>query len=279
MTISLAWIRKVGKVEELVLASDSRLSFGCRWDCCPKVLALPRGDAAMCFAGNTMYAYPVMIQAIAAVSQHPRLLSRGMDIDELKSHLLRVLNGMVSLIHDLPSGAENTPDTTFLLGGWSWKNNKFKVWLLHYDPRLRKFTFRPSGRWTGLNTEKVLAFTGDYSAEYKDRLTALLRKKRKLQGGGFDMEPLEVLRDMLREQAFHLIGGAPQVMKVYKYCNFQPYAVLWPNKAATTVNLLGRPLLDYEMSSYLVLDTDTMKTVKHTDLSQPSALGSDSLRP
>jgi hypothetical protein len=278
MTISLAWIRKVGKVEELVLASDSRLSFGCRWDCCPKVLALPRGDAVMCFAGNTMYAYPVMIQAVAAVSQHPRLLSRGMDIEELKSHLLRVLNGMVSLIHDLPTGGENTPDTTFLLGGWSWKNSKFKVWLLHYDASSKNFAFRPTGRWTGLNTEKVLAFTGDYAAEYKDRLIALLRKKRKLQGGGFDMEPLEVLRDMLREPSFHLIGGAPQVMKVYKYCNFQPYAILWPNKAAKTVNLLGRPLLDYEMSSYLVLDTDAMKKVKHADLSQPLVRGGDSLR-
>ena len=64
MTISIAWVRNVGATKELVVASDSRLSFGCRWDCCPKVLALPRGDAAMCFAGNTMYAYPVMLQAI-----------------------------------------------------------------------------------------------------------------------------------------------------------------------------------------------------------------------
>jgi hypothetical protein len=266
MTISLAWVRKVGAVKELVLASDSRLSFGCKWDCCPKILALPRGDAALCFAGNTMYAYPVMIQAIAAVSQHPKLLSRGMDLDDLKSHLLRVLNGMVSLIHDLPKDVDNTPDTTFLLGGWSWKNSKFKVWLLHYDASLKKFTFRPAGRWTGLNTDKVLSFTGDYSAEYKGRLISLLRERKKLQGGGFDMEPLEVLRDMLREPAFHLIGGAPQMMKVYKYSNFQPYAVFWPDKAAETINLLGRPLLDYEQSAYLVLDTDTMKTIKHVDV-------------
>jgi hypothetical protein len=268
MTISLAWIRKVGTVNELVLASDSRLSFGCKWDCCPKILALPRNDAAMCFAGNTMYAYPVMIQAIAAVSQHPKLLGRGMDIDELKSHLLRVLNSMVSLIDDLPKGVDNTPDTTFLLGGWSWKNSKFKVWLFHYDPNLKKFAFRPAGRWKGLNTDKVLAFTGDYAKEYKDRLIRLLRKKNKLQGGGFDMEPLEVLRDMLREPSFHLIGGAPQVMKVYKYCNFQPYAIFWPDKASATINLLGRPLLDYERSAYLVLDTDVMKTVKHADVPQ-----------
>src|SRR5258708_12301847 len=131
MTISLAWVRNVGTTKELVVGSDSRLSFGCRWDCCPKVLALPRGDAVMCFAGNTMYAYPVMLQSIAAISQHPRLLSRGMDLYDLRGHLLRVLNSMVALIHDLPTGVENRPDTTFLLGVWSWRPNQFKFWLFH----------------------------------------------------------------------------------------------------------------------------------------------------
>lgn len=266
MTISIAWVRKIKGVEELVVASDSRLSFGCRWDCCPKILALPRGDSVMCFAGNTMYAYPVMLQAIAAIAQHPKLLSRGMNLDDLKGHLLRILNSMVSLIHDLPKGGDNDPDTTFLFAGWSWKHDRFKIWLLHYDAKIKKFTFRPAKKWRGLNGDKVFAFTGDYEAEYKERLIALLRKKKKLESGGFDMEPLEVLRDMLREPAFDLIGGAPQIMKVYKYSNSKPYAVFWPNKAAATINLLGRPLLDYEQSEYLVLDVDTMKTVKHADV-------------
>ena len=266
MTISLAWVRRVKTVKELVVASDSRLSFGCRWDCCPKVIALPRGDAVLCFAGDTAYAYPVMLQAISAVAQHPRLLSRGMDLGDFKGHLLRILNSMVSLVHDLPVGAANEPDTTFLFGGWSWKYGQFKVWLLHYDGHLRKFTFRPANRWTGLNKEKLLAFTGDYGAQYKKRLIGLLQKKGKLESGGFDMEPLEVLRDMLRDGSFDLIGGAPQVMKVYKYSSCQPYAVFWPDKAAGKVNLLGRPLLDYEQSTYLVLDTDTMKTVRHVEV-------------
>src|SRR5260370_24497106 len=146
MTISLSWVRKVGTTKELVVASDSRLSFGCRWDCCPKVLALPRGDAVMCFAGNTMYAYPVVLQAIAAVSQHPRLLSRGMDLYDLKGHLLRVLNSMVTLIQDLPRGADNRPDTTFLLGGWSWQRSPFRIWLLLYGKARRKINFPPPHR-------------------------------------------------------------------------------------------------------------------------------------
>jgi len=204
-----------------------------------------------------------MLQAVAAISQHAKLLNRGIDLEELKGHLLRVLNSMVLLIHDLPHGVENVPDTTFLLAGWSWRRNQFKMWLLHYDASIRKFTFRPAGRWRSLNKQKELAFTGDYKSEYKERLIALLRKKSKLQGGGFDMEPLEVLRDMLRDSTFDLIGGAPQVIKVYRYSGCKPFAVFWPNKTAATVNLLGRPLLHYEQADHGVLDVDTMKTSEY----------------
>jgi hypothetical protein len=275
MTITLAWIRKVDTVEELVVASDSRLAFGCRWDCCPKILALPRNDAVICFAGDTMYAYPVMLQAIAAVSQHPRLLSRGMDLHDLKGHLLRVLNGMTSLVHDLPAGIDASPDTTFLFGGWSWKEGAFKVWLLHFDQEIKRFTFRPTSHWQGSNGHKLFAFTGDYEVEYKAKLIDLLRKKGKLDGGGFDMEPLEVLRDMLRAGTFDTIGGAPQVMKVYKYSSCMPYAVFWPDRETNEVNLLGRPLLHYEQSEYLVLDLDTMQTTKHSSVEPNQSFKAD----
>ena len=268
MTISVAWVRSVGKSEELVFASDSRLAFGARWDCCPKILALPRNDAAISFAGDTHYAYPVMLQAIAAVSQHPKLLSRGMDLGDLRGHLLRVLNDMLSLVHDLPKGegVDNTPKTDFLFGGWSWRSNQFKIWLLHFDAQAKKFTFRPASRWRGFNDKKVFAFAGDYKDEYKERLIALLRGKNAIERGGFDMEPVEVLRDMLRDRKLDLIGGAPQVMKVYKYSSCRPYAVFWPTRDSKQVNLLGRPLMDYEKSEYFVLDTDTLETVRHLDV-------------
>lgn len=279
MTISVAWVRAVGKSEELVFASDSRLSFGARWDCCPKVLALPRNDAAISFAGETHYAYPVMLQAIAAVAQYPKLLSRGMDLGDLRGHLLRVLNDMLSLVHDLPKGkgVDNTPKTDFLFGGWSWKSSRFRLWRLHFDAHLKKFTFRPASRWRGLNEKKVFAFVGDYEREYKERLVALLRSKKKLDKAGFDMEPLEVLRDMLRDRTFDMIGGAPQIMKVYKYASCRPYAVFWPDRESKQVNLLGRPLLDYELSDYFVLDTDTLETVKHLKAARPPSAEGSSL--
>jgi len=58
MTLSLAWIRSVGNVQELVMATDSRLRRGRAWDVAPKILTLPRTDCAICFAGDTDDAYP-----------------------------------------------------------------------------------------------------------------------------------------------------------------------------------------------------------------------------
>jgi hypothetical protein len=230
------------------------------------MIALPRNDSVICFAGDTMYAYPVMLQAVAAVAQHPRLRSRGMELNDLRGHLQRVLNSMASLVHDLPKDAANDPDTTFLFGGWSWRESRFKVWLLHFDANLKRFTFRPSTPWGGGNEDKLFAFTGDYEAEFRERLIELLKERGKIEGGGFDMEPLEVLRNMLRSNAFDQIGGAPQIMKVYKYSSCMPYAVFWPDREAAAVSLLGRPLLDYEQSDYLVLDPDTLQTTKHVDV-------------
>ena len=63
-----------------------------------------------------------------------------------------------------------------------------------------------------------------------------------------------------------LIGGAPQIMKVYRHANCMPYAIYWPSKESREVSLIGRPLLDYERSSYLVMDPDTLKIEKHTGI-------------
>ncbi len=70
MTLSVAWIRKVKNTEELVIATDSRLRWGRAWDCCPKIIPLVRQDSVLCFAGNTQYAYPMMVQINNSISMH-----------------------------------------------------------------------------------------------------------------------------------------------------------------------------------------------------------------
>lgn len=258
MTLSLAWIRKVSKTEELIIATDSRLRFGCAWDCSPKIFSLSRGDCAICFAGNTMYAYPIMEQARNAISMYPKAKSRALDLCDLKGHLLRVVRNMESLIHDLPRGKKekDTPDAVFILAGYSWAKADFKIWILYYNAARKQFEFE---RAATLHRNRI-AIIGDDVEDAKKQILALVRGREIPKGHGFDMEPFEVLRDFCRDPERHDVGGAPQILKVYKHLNSMPYAVYWPSKESQTRSLMGRPLLDYESTTYLVLDPDTLKT-------------------
>lgn len=244
------------------MATDSRLRGGRAWDVAPKILTLPRTDCAICFAGDTNDAYPFMLSMASSIGDYPKSRSRGMDIHDVKGHTLRVFNHLRTFITDLPHGQKfpDPPGAEFIFAGYSWRKRKFAIWLLHYDSNLNRFTFRPASTWRGGTGNKQIMFAGDYIEDAKKRLVEVLRSRGKLTTQGFDMEPFEVLREMLRDGQYPLVGGAPQVLKIYEFMNTQPYGVFWPDRANGTVTLLGRPLLDYETTSRLVLDPDTLET-------------------
>ena len=261
MTLATAWIRNSGGIEELLVASDSRLRFGCAWDCCPKILVLPRSDSVICFAGDTMYAYPMMIQLQHAITMHHGLMSRAIDLTDLRGHVLRIFNGMQNWIHDLPANQSvpEEPAVLFILAGYSWKVRQFRIWTLHFDRISKKFQFK-SATWHKGRTKgtKYFMFEGDHVVEARARLYKLLRERKKLTTGGLDMEPFEILRDMIRHGNFQTIGGPPQIVKVYQHMNNRPYSVYWPDRAAGTLTCMGRPLLNYEKAQFMCLDPDTL---------------------
>jgi hypothetical protein len=213
MTVSLAWLRMVGKTRELVVATDSRLRCGRAWDCCPKILTLPRTDVAISFAGDTDDAYPLMLQMSSAAANYSRARNRAMDIRDLKGHTLRVFDAMRNLISDLPKGSTSPgpANISFILGGYSWQKKEFLLWHLKHASRLGKFTATPAGSLRGSGGEKRIAIEGDYKNEVGRRLVQKLKAKSRFNSGGFDMEPFEVLRDIIRTNEFPCIGGAPQV--------------------------------------------------------------------
>jgi hypothetical protein len=261
MTLSLAWVRTVGRSRELVMASDSRLRFGCAWDCCPKLMMMPRTDIAVSFSGDTQYAYPLMLQMSAAIGHYSKSKSRVMDLYDLKGYTVKMFNHLRDLITDLPKGQKyaDPPETKFILGGYSWRRKKFAIWLIHFDASNRKFTFRPCHAWPGSMKRKLLCMTGDHLDEAKGLIIDKLKKRNKLPQGGFDMEPFEVLRDMIRSGKFPEIGGAPQILKVQEHMNCTPYSVYWPDRESNAISLLGRPLFDYEFSESMILDPDTLE--------------------
>ena len=106
MTLGIIWVRSVGQIRELVVASDSRLSGGQYWDANPKIMLLPRSDSVLSFSGNTNDAYPFMLQAWNAVKMYAPAENRAMDIADLKGHLIRVFNHSRNFITGLPRGQE-----------------------------------------------------------------------------------------------------------------------------------------------------------------------------
>jgi len=114
----MAWIRTLVGTEELVVVSDSRLRWGRSWDCCPKILMLPRTDSVISFAGSTAYTYPLMLQAINAIRMYPPAMNRGMSVEQLRGYLLQIFENMRRDIHDFPKPKDNEqPDALILLSG------------------------------------------------------------------------------------------------------------------------------------------------------------------
>jgi hypothetical protein len=107
-------------------------------------------------------------------------------------------------------------------------------------------------------------FQGDDAKRATAALYRKLDEKGRLKVGPLDMEPLEVLIDMIGEQKFDSICGPPQIVKVYSHAKTMPINVLWPIEKPTFVSHFGRPLLGYEVSEYACYDLQTM------DLLSPS---------
>lgn len=254
MTIVASWIRKAGRHEELVFASDSRLrSFG-SWDANPKIFQFDRTDCAISFAGETRYSYPLICQIQTFIKGYPKSQSRFQDIVHFKGHLLNMMNYMLSHKSDYEE-----PEVKFLFGGYSWDRSRYFLWHIFFDKNAKKFVSAEVRTWRGIKVNRVVSFIGDYHLEFRHRLIALMKSKRKFVQSYFDMEPFEVLRDMIRENKFDDIGGAPQLLKVYTHMNRTPIGVKWDINGKQVDTLLGRPLQENESNSYPIIDPDNLQ--------------------
>jgi hypothetical protein len=268
MTLVAAWVREAGNAGQLVVASDSRLSFGARWDCCPKIFPLLRNDSVLAFCGDTAFAYPILLQLVNAVRNYEKAQSREMDITDLRPHFIKVIESMRLQVVDLPQGEHAIDPTDFMLmfAGYSSKMGDYKAWSLYFDKTKGMFNHRPLSFHTKrTGGTKPFLFIGDNVPDAMRRLYAKLNDREKLNTGGLDMEPLEVLTEMCEAPEYDKIGGPPQLVKVYSYANVLPINVLWPRDKPTYVAHFGRPLLSYEGSRYACLDLNDLSLLAPYD--------------
>ncbi len=262
MTLVAAWIRQRTDRDELIVASDSRLSFGARWDCCPKVFPLTREDSVLAFCGDTAFAYPILLQLNNSITNYRKSRSREQDITSLRPHLLNVIERMRDEVRNRPKGNSgiDTKGFKILFAGYSWREQQFRAWALSYYASLQRFHYRRlSFHKKQTDGTKPFLFLGDHVHQAIGLLYKRLREAGNLKAGPLDMEPLKVLREFIEDPAYDSISGPPQIVKVYPYARTLPINVLWPRKQPTFIAHYGRPLLDYESSDFACLDLDSME--------------------
>lgn len=256
MTVCAAWVRRVGKHEELLLACDSRLSGGRTLDYCPKLLVLPRLDCAVCFAGSTDLAFPLMLQLSLAAEAHPPSLKRVLDLRPFVTHAVKIFNSMAGAIRTTTAEMKK-PDVSFILGGYSWKRKRFEIYTIGFSTAQNKFIAKfAKPRPEGIGQ---VVFAGDVKQQAERAFFELVRQRHPHAAARrIDMEPFEVIRDMLRVAGTHdTIGGAPQLAKVNQYLNATTIAVYWPDRATGAPSLQGRPIMPFEKVDRWILDPDT----------------------
>lgn len=259
MTLCIAWIRRVGLAEELVFCTDSRLrSFG-SWDANPKIFTFNRTDCAMCFSGDTAFSYPLMIQLKNAIDANPKMGNRFQRLEVFKSNLVKTMNGLLGYKSNY-----EIPKVDFLFGGYCWFRNSFKVWSIQYDVAEKAFVAKRLTNGVWKKGDLPVFFAGDYVDHAKSELLKLLVSHENFTSGNrIDMEPFQVLCGMLqaqnREQVHHLIGGPPQILKVYKSLNRVPFAVKWEMNGAEETTLFGMPIRTLNRFPYPILEPSTLR--------------------
>jgi hypothetical protein len=269
MTIAAAWVRKLSNgAEEMFFCSDSRMCGGKRFDHCQKTFRFTRTDAAITFAGGADWAYPMIIAAINATDIHVPSTTRQRSLPKFRSHVVNILNQMQSEVHNFASG-EEIPDVVFLFGGYDWWSKSFKLWRIKFDQQDKQFVAHEQNGSSGFGGLGKLEVAGDedHVTAFRERLKVLAQSRygrdmRQPATSRFNMEPFEIIRDLLRHSdADSTIGGSPQGAKIYQYMSSADIGVFWPNVQDGHLFLCGRPLLDYERASIKsIIDPDTLNS-------------------
>jgi hypothetical protein len=264
MTLTVGWERSTSTGSELIFASDSRLRQGGEWDGCPKVFRLPRTDSLLAFAGDTLWTYPIVYQVIATIDSFRPSRVRHYDLSATRAHAMRTMNEMMRSGSAATAGWHDI-EFEFLFGGWSWREQSFRLWRLYWDPHCAEMRHDPVNaghvgrvRFIGTRDRDRTDPTLEVVGHAKEKLSEKLRAKHGelIRGMTLDMEPWEVLVELIRAGEHPTVGGPPQLAKVYRSMNSVVFSVMWPDRSGTPT-LLGRQLLGYESTDAPMLDPDS----------------------
>ena len=255
MTLCVMWIRKTSETEELFVATDSILTGGEKWEHGIKLFELPRKDCFICFAGNTERAYPLIFNLISLLKNDSRIHHTERDISELVQEIAILFTDLVKQIDfsGLSDGgkSEDRGGARFLFGGWSWRNNKFKVWHLSYSKKKQRFVEKAA-----ISRLKSYAFIVDVEEASTQSVHDLL--KQRLVDGRLNMEPLSVLIEIIKDSDVQSIGGSPQIARIKKSGQCEILGIQWMG----TPHVLGKKYYAYQKPRVRYIDPETADIIE-----------------
>ncbi len=199
MTLCVAWVRDIPNVgPQLVLATDSRITGGLKYDHGAKLSVFNRRDCAICWHGATTFAYSFIGNARNDIDFSDALSTRATGIGAVAKRLIDVFNHLWQANLDDAESMFHDDEIGFIFGGYDYQLHEVQAWLMEQDPaNKRLLTLRkiaPEGLVRG-----VFVGSGAGAA------VALVPKAR---------DHFDVLIKVIDDEAVHDVGGMPQVVTV-----------------------------------------------------------------
>lgn len=258
MTLCTAWVRHTNTADELVFATDSCLSGGERWKHGVKLFELPRQDCLICFAGDTLRTYPLILNLISSIKFDKHLSNPRTDISEILNYLTTLFTTLCNSIEDYGASdfKEVLGEFEFMFGGWSWTSNKFKIWTISYKHDIQSF-----GHDEIMDEETMkFVFIGDDVETANTLLTEEIIKNNKALSRNFDMEPFKVLLSMIRDTNYSSIDGTIQIAKIHAPGIVEFFGVMWPSNRGRKT-FLGKDVTIDNEPNVNYIDPDTGEVI------------------
>lgn len=254
MTLCIAWIRQEKEKQEMIFVTDSCLSGGQRWESGVKLFELPRKDCIICFSGSTDRTYPLILSLINSLKYDKHASNSNYDLTDLVFYLCSQFSEIIKLtdlnFNDLEKDIKDFP-FDFLFGGWSWKENEFKLWKILYSFDVHEFI--PSTDYDNL----VFSMIGDDLEIARKMLEDEIKNSGKILSGNLDMEPLKVLVKIIRDPKYNTISGAVQIAKIYPPGQVEFFGMYYPSAVNGKKTFLGRDVSKTNNPAVRFIDPDT----------------------
>lgn len=259
MTLCLAWIRQDQENQELIFATDSCLGGGERWESGVKLFELPRRDCLICFSGYTLRTYPMILSLMNAIRYDKHAANPNFDVNDFMVYVTSLFTEIIKQIKvdnrraTFEDVLKEDPSFNFLFGGWSWKENKFKLWKIEYSYEAHGFI--PVTDYYNL----VFTMIGDELDAARKMLENEITNNRSVLRGSLDMEPLKVLVQIIRDTTpqFDTISGPVQLAKIYAPGQIEFFGVYHPSATNGKKTFLGRDVSQTNNPAVRFVDPDT----------------------